>query len=159
MAFFSTPYLAYINRHSIDFRAALPIVAGGILGVPVGVIALKNLDAAAATAVLGAAVITLVTAQNLLRLQIIGAPKIWKASIVGILAGMLGGVFSLTGHSLHGSAGIDSVKIALAAGPCAFLGGRFGGKLADKTSLERFKRIVNCFLIGLGGYLIIRALF
>jgi uncharacterized membrane protein YfcA len=97
VAFFFGPYLTRTNRRTIDFKTALPMVAAGMIGVPVGVTTLSNLDANTATMILGIAMTVLVIGQNVLNLQMIGEAKPWKAAIAGTLGGVLGGAFNTSG--------------------------------------------------------------
>jgi len=83
---------------SFDLRRALPFVAAGLLGVPIGVVLLKNLDQTIFRLVVG--VILLVTCTAMLLVRNRGPVKgggPFADAAVGFLGGVMGGIAGLSG--------------------------------------------------------------
>jgi len=88
--------VSYEARHQIDWRQVWPLVAGGILGIPIGIYLLKSLDAAWIKAGIGVVVLSIAL------FMLSGwTPRLPKQLTVmlptGLLSGILGGSTSLNG--------------------------------------------------------------
>lgn len=85
-------------RRSLDWRLAWPFLAGGVLGVPLGVALLSRIDAAVFKAAVGGVLILWCPAMLLAaRLPRITAGGAWADGAAGLVGGVMGGLAGLTG--------------------------------------------------------------
>ena len=84
---------------AVDFRATLVLIVAGIIGVPIGVVASKNLDAAIVKSALGGLVIVFAV-WSLWRPDLFSLKTDRSAPIFGIAAGILGGAYNTSGPPL-----------------------------------------------------------
>jgi uncharacterized protein len=110
-------------RRSVDWKASRPTVAGSIVGVPLGVALLAWLNANVVTVlrlllgvvVIGCAIVVLLRAKPLAQRSSAGS-----FGVIGLLSGVLGGLFSASGPPLvwqfyRQPMAIDSVRDTLVA--------------------------------------------
>jgi uncharacterized membrane protein YfcA len=85
-------------RRSFDLRRVLPFVVAGLLGVPIGVVLLKNLDQTIFRLVVGVILLVSCTAMLLIRNRapVKGGGRFADAA-VGFVGGVMGGVAGLSG--------------------------------------------------------------
>ena len=84
-------------RRGFDWRLLLPFVAGGLVGIPIGVMLLPHLDMAWFKAVLGGLLVLWCPVMLLSRhLPTISAGRLADA-VVGLAGGVLGGIGGFTG--------------------------------------------------------------
>jgi uncharacterized membrane protein YfcA len=85
-------------RHSMQVSVLLPFVAGGILGIPIGIALLHRIDPLAFKLVVGIILLTwcptMLLARNLPRFTRVGR---WADAVAGWLGGVMGGLGGLTG--------------------------------------------------------------
>jgi len=83
---------------SFDLRRVLPFVVAGLLGVPIGVVLLKNLDQTIFRLVVGVILLVTCTAMLLIRNRgpVKGGGRFADAA-VGFLGGVMGGIAGLSG--------------------------------------------------------------
>jgi len=88
-------------RRDIDYPRLWPFVAGGVLGVPLGVLALRELDAAVFRQLFGAFMIAYsaytLTRPRLPALRLAPRPARAADGLVGWVSGMMGGLAMLHG--------------------------------------------------------------
>lgn len=86
-------------RQALDFKAIRALALGSVIGIPVGVLALKRADEALVTAVLGG----LIVAYVLYELSTPGLPQLegegWAIGF-GLFAGLLTGAYNIGGPPL-----------------------------------------------------------
>src|SRR5260221_7499704 len=85
-------------RRSFDLKRVLPFVVAGLLGIPIGVVLLKNIDQTIFRLVIG--IILLVYCSAMLLLRNFGPVKAGGAfadGAVGFVGGVMGGVAGLSG--------------------------------------------------------------
>ncbi len=91
--------LAWRLRRQLDLRRALPLIAGGLIGTPVGIAFLQGADPRLVKAVLGAVILGYSTWALVHRDREIAerAPSLPLGVLAGFLGGLLGGAFNTGG--------------------------------------------------------------
>ena len=88
--------LLFKLRSSLKFRAIWPLVAGSIVGIPIGVLAIQHVDERIALAVLGC-VITGYVAYACVGRRLAGQGGPVLPYGAGVIAGILGGAYNTSG--------------------------------------------------------------
>ena len=93
-----TGLILIFNRSGVSFKKAMPLVIGGMIGLPIGYLGLKAMDGSMIIRVLGV-LLVLISLNELLKGRILPHVDIpEKAGVpIGILAGLLGGAFNVGG--------------------------------------------------------------
>lgn len=93
--------LAVLGRYwrSLNLRAILPVIAASMIGIPLGIWALQNVDETLVLSILGW-MITLYAIYSLLELKLPELNQPSWAYLFGLLAGLLGGAYNTSGPPL-----------------------------------------------------------
>jgi hypothetical protein len=83
-------------RRALPWRMVAPLLAGSVVGVPLGVLFLAGADPRVARGILGAVLIVASAAMLRARRTHLG-PELGPALVAGALAGLLGGAFNANG--------------------------------------------------------------
>jgi uncharacterized membrane protein YfcA len=93
-----TCFVFFVNRSGFDWKKAMPIVIGGMIGIPIGFFGLKAMDGTMIIRILGV-VLVVISLNELLKGKVFPLLHLPEKTAVpiGILAGVLGGAFNVGG--------------------------------------------------------------
>jgi len=88
--------ILYQYRHSIRIRKVLPIIAGSVVGIPIGVFFLKQVNETLVLASLGV-VISGYAMYALMQIKLPVLDATFWAYLAGLVSGVLGGAYNVSG--------------------------------------------------------------
>jgi len=153
LALLNSLFVTWSVRHAVDFRKILPIFAGAIVGVPIGVYLLKVLHPRIIKIILGVILVTFSSYSVFFKkdsTKEIAVRKIWVFPI-GILSGILNGIINMGGppviiYTYYQKWDKDSIKATLTA--------YFTMCAAYKIFVLFISKLVTIEIIKMGGILL-----